>query len=73
MPSTLATIIGLITAAEDVAVASLATYATLVSFTYDCANIADRSLIPICSRSLRRAANGSKRMFLELIHGLFIT
>ncbi len=26
-----------------------------------------------CSLSLRRAACGSKRMFLELIHGLFIT
>ncbi len=26
-----------------------------------------------CSLSLRRAAHGSKRMFLELIHGLFIT
>ncbi len=26
-----------------------------------------------CSRSRRRVAQGSKRMFLELIHGLFIT
>ncbi len=26
-----------------------------------------------CSLSLRRAAHGSKRMFLELTHGLFIT
>ncbi len=26
-----------------------------------------------CSLSLRRAAHGSKRMFLQLIHGLFIT
>ncbi len=26
-----------------------------------------------CSLSLRRAAHGSKRIFLELIHGLFIT
>jgi hypothetical protein len=26
-----------------------------------------------CSLSLRRAAHGSKHMFLELIHGLFIT
>jgi hypothetical protein len=26
-----------------------------------------------CSLSLRRAAHGDKRMFLELIHGLFIT
>jgi hypothetical protein len=27
----------------------------------------------LCSLSLRREAHGSKRMFLELIHGLFIT
>jgi hypothetical protein len=26
-----------------------------------------------CSRSQRRAANGSKRMYLDCTHGLFIT
>ncbi len=26
-----------------------------------------------CSRSRRRAANGSKRMYLDYTHGLFIT
>jgi hypothetical protein len=32
-----------------------------------------RSSVYCCSRSRRRAANGSKRMYLDYTHGLFIT
>jgi hypothetical protein len=40
---------------------------------YNTAHIPDFLSHRHCSRSRRRAANGSKRMYLDYTHGLFIT